>query len=81
MVRDALEVQRPVELDVEPCRVLDRVPLGELVGLVGTGAGAEHEGVVGVARVDVQVAEPGLAFRGRSGFLARRAGSGRGGVG
>ena len=80
MVRDALEVQRPVELEIEAGGVLDRVPLGELVGLVGTGAGGEHEGVVGVARVDVQVAEEGLAVRGRSGGSGR-AGSGRGGVG
>ena len=81
MVRYTLEVERPVELDVEPSRVLDRVPLGELVGLVGTGAGAEDEGVVGKARVDVQVAEPGLALRGRSVGGSGRAGSGRGGVG
>ena len=81
MVRDALEVQRPVELDVEAGRVLDRVPLGELVGLVRAGAGREHEGVVGEAGVDVQVAEPGLAIRRRSGVSGGRGRSGRGGVG
>ena len=78
MVRDPLEVERPVELDVEASRVLDRIPLRELVGLVGTGARAEHEGVVGVAGVDVQIAEPGLTIGGRSGVGGGRAGSGRG---
>jgi len=50
--------------------MLDRVALGELVGLVRTGAGREHEGIVGVLRVDVQVAEEGLAIGGVAGALA-----------
>ena len=72
VVRDALEIERPVELQFEPGRMLDRVPLGELVGLVRAGAGAEHESVVGVRRVDVQVAEEGLAVRGGCRWPRRR---------
>ena len=81
MVRDALEVEGPVELQLEAGRVLDRVPLRELVGLVRAGAGREHEGVVGVLRVDVEVAVEGLAVGGRAGFGRGGTGSRRGGVG
>ena len=57
MVGDGEEVERPVELDVEAPGVLHRLALGETVGVVRGGERAEQEGIEGVARVDMKIAE------------------------
>ena len=49
MVGYSVEVERTVDLYLEPARMLNRVALGEPVGVVGTGAGAEDVGVDRVA--------------------------------
>ena len=60
VVRDGIEIQRPVELHGEARRMPQRLAAGEGVGIVRVGAGAEQERVERVLGVDVQVAEKDL---------------------
>ena len=75
----AVEVERRVELHGETRRMLDGMALGELVGRVRVRARAEHERVVRVLGVDVEVAEQGgaLGYRGQVRLFVRRAGDSR----
>ena len=78
VVGNALKVQGSVELQVEARGMLDSVTLGIFVGLVRTGSRSEHECVVRIAGVDVEVAEVGVALvrcwrrAGFTGISARR---------
>ena len=78
VVGDARPVERRDDLDLVPCRVLDGFALEVLVGVSGIGdAVPEQPGVERPARVDVGLAEVGVALRvplrqGRRGGKNRR---------
>ena len=74
VVGDRVEVERRVEPDLEAGGVGQRSALRVAVGVVGGGAGAVEERVVGEVGVGVEVAEVGVAQGvrlGRGGFLGR----------
>ena len=76
MIGHGLEVEgAALELDLVAARVLDRLTLGEPVGVVGIRPRPEQVGVEGVLRVHVQVAEVGVLER-----VRRRAVAGDGSV-
>ena len=81
VVADAVKVEGRVELHREAGGVLDGMALGEFVRRVRVGPGTEDEGVVGVAGVDVEVPEEGLALRDRDRVDGGRFLRGRRGVG
>ena len=64
MIGDGQKVERqPLKLEAEAARVVDRLSPRVAVGVVGFGSDRELVGVEGVAGVDVEVAEVGVAER------------------
>ena len=63
MVGNRQEVERRLQAHLDSGRVRERFSPGEPVGVVRIGARAEDVGVEGVLRVDVDVAEVGVARR------------------
>ena len=64
MVGDALEVQRPLELNRVARGMLDRLPHGELVGILGVGQVVANDvGIERPACVEVRLAEEDVSSR------------------
>ena len=61
VVSDCVEIERSIQLDVEAAGVRDRLALGEAIGVVRRSERAEQKSIEGIAGVNVQIAEEGLA--------------------
>ena len=62
VIGDGVEIEWAIELDPVAGGMFDRLSARVAVGVVGRSAGAENERVEGVAGVDVQIAEVGIAL-------------------